>query len=118
MAQFGLGVVVGGLATLIVLALTLRLLMRSPEQAALTPSAELPDLSLSLTRDLLQRLIDDGLRDVSLPLITLRDPYVQLEPGGILVVRLRGDTVLVHATDTDTVAGPGASPRFLRRQTR
>jgi hypothetical protein len=95
MAQFGLGVLVGGVATLIVLMLTLRLLMRTPEQAALTQSAELPDLTLSLTRDVLQRLIDDGLRDVSLPLIALRDPYVQLEPGGILIVRLRGDTVLL-----------------------
>ncbi|HEX6291011.1 MAG TPA: hypothetical protein VFZ66_17630 [Herpetosiphonaceae bacterium] len=95
MAQFGLGLLVGGLLTLLVLTITLRLLMRAPEQKLLAASGELPDLTLSLTRDLLQRLIDEGLRDVSLPLVTLRDPYVQLDPGALLIVRLRGDTVLL-----------------------
>jgi hypothetical protein len=64
-------------------------------RADLPGTNELPDLTLSLTRDLVQRLIDDSLHDVSLPLVTLRDPYVQLEPGAIVNVRLRGDTVLL-----------------------
>lgn len=97
MAQFGLGLLAGGLLTIILLSVLLRLLGRAPEPAAPTRSGELPDLTLSLTRELLQRLIDDSLRDVSLPLISLRDPQVQLEPGAILVVRLRGDTVLLGA---------------------
>lgn len=97
MAQFGLGLLAGGLLTLIILSVILRLLSRSPEPAMPARSAELPDLTLSLTRELLQRLIDDSLRDVSLPLISLRDPQVQLEPNAILVVRMRGDTVLLGA---------------------
>jgi hypothetical protein len=97
MAQFGLGLLVGGVITLLVLALSLRLLSRAPQTDTNTRSGELPDLTLSLTRDLLQRLIDESLRDVSLPLVSLRDPYVQLEPDAILVVRMRGDTVLLGA---------------------
>jgi hypothetical protein len=97
MAQFGLGMLVGGLITLLALVLSLRLLSRAPQSSASSRSGELPDLTLSLTRDLLQRLIDDSLRDVSLPLVSLRDPYVQLEPDALLVVRLRGDTVLLGA---------------------
>lgn len=95
MAQFGLGLLAGGLLTIILLSLLLRLLGRAPEPTVPARSSELPDLTLSLTRELLQRLIDDSLRDVSLPLISLRDPHVQLEPGAILVVRMRGDTVLL-----------------------
>ena len=95
MAQFGLGLLVGGVLTLLVLMLTLRLLIGAPERVDLARSDELPDLTLSLTRDLVQRLIDDSLRDVALPLVTLRDPYVQLEPGALVSVRLRGDTVLL-----------------------
>jgi hypothetical protein len=95
MAQFGLGLLIGGVLTLLVLMLTARLLNRAPERADRARSDEIPDLTLSLTRDLVQRLIDDSLHDVSLPLVTLRDPYVQLEPGAIVQVRLRGDTVLL-----------------------
>jgi hypothetical protein len=97
MAQFGLGLLAGGLLTLILLSLLLRLMGRAPEPVTPTRSGELPDLTLVLTRELLQRLIDDSLRDLSLPLISLRDPNVQLEPGAILVVRMRGDTVLLGA---------------------
>ncbi|HEY0604146.1 MAG TPA: hypothetical protein VGD58_14605 [Herpetosiphonaceae bacterium] len=97
MAQFGLGLLAGGLLTLILLSVLLRLLGRTPEPVTPARSSELPDLTLSLTRELLQRLIDDSLRDVSLPLISLRDPSVQLEPDAILVVRMRGDTVLLGA---------------------
>ncbi|MBV9788742.1 MAG: hypothetical protein JOZ51_11240 [Chloroflexi bacterium] len=95
MAQFGLGLLAGGLLTIILLSVLLRLLGRAPEPITPTRSSDLPDLTLALTRELLQRLIDDSLRDVSLPLISLRDPNVQLEPGAILVVRMRGDTVLL-----------------------
>lgn len=97
MAQFGLGMLIGGLLTLIILAVVLRLLSRSPQINPPARSGELPDLTLALTRDLLQRLIDESLRDVSLPLISLRDPYVELEPNAVLVVRMRGDTVLLGA---------------------
>jgi hypothetical protein len=37
--------------------------------------------------------------------VSLRDPYLELEDGGVLVVRMRGDTVLL-----------GAQPITLRMQ--
>jgi hypothetical protein len=95
MGSFTLGLVAGGLLTLLILMLLLRLSSRSVRVPTNVSQPGLPDLTLSLSRDLLHRLVVDGLRDVSLPLVTLRDPYVQLEPDAVLVVRLRGDTILL-----------------------
>lgn len=97
MALFGLGILVGGILTIVLLALTLRIMNRA--QAIIDPSASTgnPEITVTLSQGLLQRLIDDSLRDVALPLITLRDPRVELEPDAVIVLRLRGDTVLLGA---------------------
>ncbi len=97
MALFGLGILLGGLLTIVLLALTLRIMNRAQTLANPTGKAGNPELTVALSDDLLQRLIDDSLRDVTLPLVTLRDPHVELEPAAILVLRLRGDTVLLGA---------------------
>ncbi len=95
MALFALGILVGGLLTLVLLALTLRIMNRAQVLINPTASAGNPELTVTLSHDLLQRLIDDSLRDVALPLVTLRDPRIELEPDAVLVLRLRGDTVLL-----------------------
>jgi|GEM_PF-6906982 len=95
MSNFALGMLVGGVLAVLLLALLLRLLGRSAAVPMTESRPGNPELILTLNRDLLQRLIDDSLRDVEIPLVTLRDPRVQLEPDAILVVRLRGDTVLL-----------------------
>jgi hypothetical protein len=104
MEPFGIGILVGVVLAIVVFMITVRLLGR-PQLPIADANTGFPDLTLSLNRDLLQRLIDDSLRDVQLPLVSLRDPNVQLEPGGVLVLRMRGDTVLL-----------GAQPIALRMQ--
>lgn len=97
MTLFGLGMLAGGLLTLLLLTLLLRItngVRGLPDSGA---SNGAPELSVILSRDLLQRLIDDSLQEVTLPLVTLRDPRIELEPNAILVMRLRGDTVLLGA---------------------
>ncbi len=97
LSSLGVGIIIGSLLTLAVLVLALRLLTRDPQPV--TPSLQpgLPNVTLALSRDALQHLIDDALHDVSIPLVTFRDPYVQLEPDALLVLRLRGDTALLGA---------------------
>jgi hypothetical protein len=97
MLNFGLGMLAGGLITLLVIVIVVRVLARVPEIPEVAFDSGPPDLRLALSRELLQRLVDDALQDVSLPLIALRDPYLELESGGVLLVRLRGDTVLLGA---------------------
>lgn len=104
MEGFGIGILVGVVLAIVVFLVTVRLLGRSQLPIAGAGSG-FPDLTLSLNRDLLQRLIDDSLRDAQIPLVSLRDPNVQFEPGGVLVLRMRGDTVLL-----------GAQPIVLRMQ--
>jgi hypothetical protein len=94
---FWLGALLGVLATILVLVIGVRLITRGPAIVAPVPSSGLPDLTLTLSRELLERVIDDGLRDVRIPLVTIRDPMISLEPDGIIVVRLRGDTALLGA---------------------
>lgn len=97
MALFGLGMLVGGLLTILLLVVTLRIMGRGQVLPGTTAKNGFPELTVSLSRDLLQQLVDDSLRDVSIPLVTLRDPNVGLEPDGVLVIRMRGDTVLLGA---------------------
>lgn len=92
---FALGMLAGAVVVLLVLLLAARMSGKAPAPAP--RSSALPELTLSITRELTQRIIDDGLSGVSIPLVTLRDPYVQLEPGGTIVLRLRGDTALLGA---------------------
>jgi hypothetical protein len=97
MTLFGIGLLAGGVLTILLLALTLRLMNRA--QLVQPPPAlrGAPELTVTLTRDLLERLIDDSLANVALPLVTLRDPHLELEPDAVLVIRLRGDTALLGA---------------------
>jgi hypothetical protein len=97
MVLFGLGMLVGGLLTLVLLALLLRLTNGVQALPSSGARSALPELSVTLSRELLTRLIDDSLQDVALPLVSLRDPQIELEPNAVLVVRLRGDTVLLGA---------------------
>ena len=98
MVLFGTGLLAGGLLTILLLALTLRLMSRG---ADITPapaaSGGAPELTVTLSRDLLERLIDDSLRETTIPLVTLRDPRVELADDAALLIRLRGDTVLLGA---------------------
>lgn len=97
MLNFGLGMLAGGLLTILVIVVVLRVQARSPELPASLGESGPPELTLLLSRDLLQRLVDDALQNVSLPLVSLRDPYLELESGGVLVIRMRGDTALLGA---------------------
>lgn len=97
MVLFGLGMLAGGLLTLILLALLLRIANAGQAPTQESERTGSPELSVTLSRDLLERLIDESLQDVALPLVTLRDPRIELEPDAVLVVRLRGDTVLLGA---------------------
>ena len=85
----------GVVLVLLLMLLTVRAAGKALELAP--HSNALPDLTLSVTRELTQRLVDDALHDIKLPLVTVRDPYVQLEPGGVVVLQLRGDTALLGA---------------------
>jgi hypothetical protein len=95
LSSLGVGIIVGSLLTLILLALAMQLLTRDPQRVTPNPQSGLPNVTIALRRDALQHLIDDALHDVSIPFITFRDPYVQLEPDALLVLRLRGDTLLL-----------------------
>ncbi len=97
MTLFGLGMLAGGLLTLLLLVLVLRITNRVGELSDGGDSNAAPELSVILSRDLLQRLIDDSLQEVTLPLVTLRHPRIELESGALVVMRLRGDTVLLGA---------------------
>ncbi len=105
MLNFGLGMLAGGVITLLVIIVVARGLARVPAIPEAALDAGPPELTVALSRDLLQRLVDDALQDVRLPLVSLRDPRVDLETGGVLVLRMRGDTVLL-----------GAQPITLRMQ--
>jgi hypothetical protein len=97
MALFALGMLAGGLLTILLLVVTIRIMGRAQVLPGTAPRDGFPELTVSLSRDLLQRLVDDSLRDVAIPLVTLRDPNIVLEPDGVLVIRMRGDTVLLGA---------------------
>jgi len=92
---FALGMLAGAFAALLIVLLAARIAGTAPPPVP--SSSALPELTVRLTRELTQRLVDDALAEMSIPLVTLRDPYVQLEPGGIVVLRLRGDTALLGA---------------------
>jgi hypothetical protein len=95
MITFALGMLGGVVLVLLLMLLAVRVAGKALDPAP--HSNALPDLTLSVTRELTQRLVDDALREIRLPLVTMRDPYVQLEPGGVVVLRLRGDTALLGA---------------------
>lgn len=98
MAFFGLGLLVGGVLTVLLLALLLRVIGATQRELPPLPAArwdDEPDLTLTLGRDLLLQLIRDGLRDLTLPLVQLRDPRIVLEPDALLQLTVRGDTALL-----------------------
>lgn len=100
MVEFGLGMLCGGVLAVLPLALVLRLVgmtqrRRADVQPAAEPWGSQPELTLTLRRQLLQRLIAEGLRGLSLPLVELRDPQIQLEPDAVLKLVVRGDTALL-----------------------
>lgn len=103
MVEFGLGLICGGLLAVLLLALLLRLVaatQRSTPHGSLThataePWGSQPEITLTLSRQLLQRQIAEGLRGLALPLIELRDPQIQLEPDAVLKLVVRGDTALL-----------------------
>jgi hypothetical protein len=85
------------LLTPLLLGLALRLFTRPSQPVVTLPPSGLPDATFTLSREALQRMIDDALQDVSIPLVSLRDPQLELEPDAVLVLRMRGDTVLLGA---------------------
>jgi hypothetical protein len=91
------GILLGALIAALLFGIALRLFARSSPPVAPQAASGLPDATFTLSREALQRLIDDALRDMSIPLVSLRDPTVQLEPGGVIVLHMRGDTVLLGA---------------------
>lgn len=94
--SFAIGVVVGAVLVPLVFALAVRLLAQTPEPLVV-PLSGLPDATITLSRDALSRMIDDALQETTIPLVSLRDPQLQLEPDAVLVLRMRGDTVLLGA---------------------
>lgn len=94
--SFAIGVLVGAVLVPLVFALAVRLLAQTPEPITVPPSG-LPDATITLSRDALSRMIDDALQETTIPLVSLRDPQLQLEPDAMLVLRMRGDTVLLGA---------------------
>jgi hypothetical protein len=94
--SFAIGVVVGAVLVPLVFALAVRLLAQTPEPITVPPSG-LPDAMITLSRDALSRMIDDALQETTIPLVSLRAPQLQLEPNAVLVLRMRGDTVLLGA---------------------
>jgi hypothetical protein len=104
MVFFGLGILCGGLLAVLLLALVLRIIGRTQQPSARRadqPGAERwdgqPDLTLALSRSLLEHVIREGLRDLELPLISLRDPQIRLEPDALIQLVVRGDTALLGA---------------------
>lgn len=100
MVEFGLGLLCGGLLAVLLLALLLRLIGatqrgRVERQSASEPWGSQPELTVTLSRQLLQRTIAESLRGLSLPLIELRDPLIALEPDAVLRLVVRGDTALL-----------------------
>lgn len=94
--SFALGVGVGVVLVLLLLGLLLRLGARSSQSLAAPPSG-VPDATFTFSRDALSQMIDDALRNTTIPLVSLRDPQLQLEPNAVLVLRMRGDTALLGA---------------------
>ncbi len=94
--SFALGVLVGVILVPLLFGLALRLVARGGEPLVVSPSG-LPDATFTFSRDALQQMIDDALEETTIPLVSLRDPQLQLEPAGLLVLRLRGDTALLGA---------------------
>jgi len=95
--SFALGVVVGVVLALLVLGLVLRIGGRSLDPFVAQPASDLPDATFTFSRDALSRMIDDALAETTIPLVSLRDPQLQLEPGAVLLLRMRGDTALLGA---------------------
>lgn len=94
---FVIGILVGMVLLPLVLGLALWVTNRAAAPVAAQPASGLPDATFSLSREALQRLVDDALRETNIPLVSLRDPQIQLEPGGLMVLNMRGDTVLLGA---------------------
>jgi hypothetical protein len=104
MVFFGLGILCGGLLAVLLLALTLRIIGRTQQPRARRadqPGNERwdrqPDLTLTISRSALEHFIRESLRDLALPLISLRDPQIRLEPDALLQLIVRGDTALLGA---------------------
>lgn len=94
--SFVLGMFVGVVLVVLLLALVLRIGARAPEPVVLPPTG-LPDATFTFSRDALQQMIDESLGETTIPLVSLRDPQLQLEPGAVLLLRMRGDTALLGA---------------------
>lgn len=91
---FGRGVLAGVLLTLALLLIALRLLSFVAAPLPPVPAAGPPEVRVSLSRALLERLIADALAEVQVPLVTLRDPRLALGDGGRFALQLRGETLL------------------------
>lgn len=84
----------GVLITLIVLGLIVRI-AGSRQPAIIPVQSGLPDLTITLTRELLQQLVAESLQNVSIPLVQLSTPSIELQPDALLILQVRGDTVLL-----------------------
>lgn len=90
---FGWGVLAGVLLTLALLLIALRWLSSAaPPPPA--PAVGPPEVRVSLSHALLERLIADALAEVQVPLVTLRDPRLSLGDDGRFALQLRGETLL------------------------
>jgi hypothetical protein len=90
-----LGLLLGTVLTLMALVLIFWLLTGAPEVEPPVAQAGVPDMTLTLSRDAIQHMVDESLDEVAVPLVTLHDPSVELEPDAVVVLRVRGDTVLL-----------------------
>lgn len=97
--SLALGILIGGVLLLSLLLLALRLWKRPPLLPAAAPAAALdfPDLTLTLSRDFVQHIVTETVRDLAIPLVSLRDAHVELAPDAGLSILVRGDTALLGA---------------------
>ncbi len=97
MSSFVLGIVVGSLVMLVALSLTVQLLTRDPLSVPPVTQPGSSDLTIVLPRDTLRYLIDDALANVEVPLVTVHESELLLEPGALVVLHLHGDAALLGA---------------------
>lgn len=92
-----IGIGIGMLLAPLLLGVALRMFARTPDPISTQSLSGPHDVVVTISREAIGRMLDDALHELSLPLVSFRDPQIQLEPDAMVVLRMRGDTALLGA---------------------